>query len=298
MKKALLVLLMLTVLQIPASAINKKMVPSSGGENALPNIFIYTIPDDDTPEGQTQENKQKNHDEIYVDDTKSDSSEEEVLLNMTEETQNDSPVLGATVLKGYAEYIEDSEAIYLKDEDDNFVLNLKVPQKISATEGLDFNKNSTNKTINRFTNSEYQIAPNSVRTSETRGDFTFGALYGNEVDNIAMLESETGLFTKYEKSRFALSTTYKKNLNTTYNQFYDTISLTPEFKLNNYMSIKNEYKADITRNRKSGALIFSFNPFGKKDTDRLRFELGAKQTVYSDNTTPKTEFSFSTKLKL
>ena len=113
-----------------------------------------------------------------------------------------------------------------------------------------------------------------------------------------MLESEAGLFTRYEKSRFALSSTYKKNLNTTYNQFYDTISIAPEFKLNNYMSIKNEYKADITRNRKSGALIFSLNPFGKKDADRLRFELGAKQTIFADNTEPKTEFSFSTKLKL
>ena len=113
-----------------------------------------------------------------------------------------------------------------------------------------------------------------------------------------MLESEAGLFTRYEKSRFALSSTYKKNLNTTYNQFYDTISIAPEFKLNNYMSIKNEYKADITRNRRSGSLIFSLNPFGAKDHDRLRLELGAKQTIFADNTEPKTEFSFSTKLKL
>ena len=95
-----------------------------------------------------------------------------------------------------------------------------------------------------------------------------------------------------------MSTTYKKNLNTTYNQFYDTISLAPEFKLNNYMSIKNEYKADLTRNRKSGALIFSFNPFGQKDSDRMRLELGAKQTIYEDNVTTKTEFSFSTQFKL
>ena len=35
-------------------------------------------------------------------------------------------------LKGYAEFMEDSEAIYLKDVDDQFVLNLKVPQKIGS----------------------------------------------------------------------------------------------------------------------------------------------------------------------
>ena len=297
MRKVLLIFLSLMVLQIPAFSANKKMLPTSGGENALPNIFIYTIPEDDESSKQTEDTKDEQS-EIYINDTKPENSEDEILLNMEEENTDADTVLGATVLKGYAEYIEDSEAIYLKDEDNNFVLNLKVPQKITATEGLNLGAYQENKQITRYTNSEYNIAPNSVKTSETRGNFTFGALYGNEVDNIAMLEAETGLFTKYEKNKFALSTTYKKNLNTTYNQFYDTISLAPEFKLNNYMSIKNEYKADITRNRKSGALIFSFNPFGKKDSDRLRLELGAKQTIYEDNITTKTEFSFSTKFKL
>ena len=210
----------------------------------------------------------------------------------------DDFTLNATTLKGYAEYMEDANTIHLKDDNNNFVLNLKVPQKISASKGMDLQDAINSKRMARYSDAEYNIAPNSVRTASKKGDFTFGALYGNEVDSIAMLESETGLFTKYEKSRFALSTTYKKNLNTTYNQFYDTISLAPEFKLNNYMSIKNEYKADLTRNRKSGALIFSFNPFGKKDSDRMRLELGAKQTIYEDNVTTKTEFSFSTQFKL
>ncbi len=286
MKKALLVLLTLMVLQIPAFPLNKRMEPTSGGEGALPNIFIYAIPENETSEKQNEQkinNKKQGNEQ----------EEEEVTLDI-----NDNSTIGATTLKGYAQYIEDAEEIYLKDNDDNFVLNIKVPQKISASQGLDFKNYSQKKQISRFKNSEYNIAPKSINTQETKGDFTFGALYGNEVDNIAMLESEAGLFTRYEKSRFALSSTYKKNLNTTYNQFYDTISIAPEFKLNNYMSIKNEYKADITRNRKSGALIFSLNPFGKKDADRLRFELGAKQTIFADNTEPKTEFSFSTKLKL
>ena len=285
MKKALLVLLTLMVLQIPAFPLNKRMEPTSGGEGALPNIFIYAIPENETSEKQNEQkinNKKQGNEQ-----------EEEVTLDI-----NDNSTIGATTLKGYAQYIEDAEEIYLKDNDDNFVLNIKVPQKISASQGLDFKNYSQKKQISRFKNSEYNIAPKSINTQETKDDFTFGALYGNEVDNIAMLESEAGLFTRYEKSRFALSSTYKKNLNTTYNQFYDTISIAPEFKLNNYMSIKNEYKADITRNRKSGALIFSLNPFGKKDADRLRFEVGAKQTIYADNTDPKTEFSFSTKLKL
>lgn len=285
MKKVWLILFLLTVIQSPAFSLNKRMEPTSGGENALPNIFIYSIPDDETTPA-------KNKEPQNINNKKTGNESEEVTLDI-----NDNSTLGATTLKGYAQYIEDAEEIYLKDDDDNFVLNIKVPQKITASQGLNLSRTPT-KQIARSKEWEYNIAPKSINESEARGNFTFGALYGNEVDNIAMLESEAGLFTRYEKSRFALSSTYKKNLNTTYNQFYDTISIAPEFKLNNYMSIKNEYKADITRNRRSGALIFSLNPFGKKDADRLRLELGAKQTIYSDNTEPKTEFSFSTKLKL
>lgn len=277
---------------------------AEGEDIRLPNIFIYTIPDNIKQKPEVPEDTDAPED-AYVNETpvsdKSDKvSEDEINLSLDGDDYNDEDdfTLNATTLKGYAEYMEDANTIHLKDDNNNFVLNLKVPQKISASKGMDLQDAINSKRMARYSDAEYNIAPNSVRTASKKGDFTFGALYGNEVDNIAMLESETGLFTKYEKSRFALSTTYKKNLNTTYNQFYDTISLAPEFKLNNYMSIKNEYKADLTRNRKSGALIFSFNPFGQKDSDRMRLELGAKQTIYEDNVTTKTEFSFSTQFKL
>lgn len=297
MKKVLLLLFSLIVFQIPAFAINKKMPPSSSGENNLPNIFIYKIPDtkfvETTEDTDAAENEYIQEKQL----TSDNNSDEEITLNVTPESDDDI-VLGATVLKGYAEYIEDTESIYLKDNNNNFVLNLKVPQKISGSESLDLSKFKNSRTITRHTPTEYNIAPQSITAASKKGDFTIGALYGNEVDNIAMLESETGLFTKYEKKRFALSTTYKKNLNTTYSQFYDTISVAPEFKLNNYMSLRNEYKADITRNRKSGALIFSINPFGQKDKERLLFEIGAKHTIYADNVTTRTQLNFSTKFKL
>lgn len=297
MKKVLLLSAVLLITGLPGFSVD-------GEDIKLPNIFIYTIPDNIKQKPEIPEDVDA-PDDAYVNETnvsdRSDKvSEEEISLNLNDYDAEDEDdfTINATTLKGYAEYMEDANTIHLKDDNNNFVLNLKVPQKISASKGMDLQNAINANRMARYSDAEYAIAPNSVRTSSKKGDFTFGALYGNEVDNIAMLESETGLFTKYEKSRFALSTTYKKNLNTTYNQFYDTISLAPEFKLNNYMSIKNEYKADLTRNRKSGALIFSFNPFGSKDSDRMRLELGAKQTVYDDNVTTKTEFSFSTQFKL
>ena len=297
MKKVLLLSAVILIFGLPVFS-------AEGEDIRLPNIFIYTLPDNIKQKPEVQEDTDAPED-AYVNETpvsdKADKvSEDEINLSLDGDDYDneDDFTLNATTLKGYAEYMEDANTIHLKDDNNNFVLNLKVPQKISASKGMDLQDAINSKRMARYSDAEYNIAPNSVRTASKKGDFTFGALYGNEVDSIAMLESETGLFTKYEKSRFALSTTYKKNLNTTYNQFYDTISLAPEFKLNNYMSIKNEYKADLTRNRKSGALIFSFNPFGKKDSDRMRLELGAKQTIYEDNVTTKTEFSFSTQFKL
>ena len=279
------------------------MIPTTGTQNALPNIFIYSIPDENSKTSSKEEIDASDND--YITPTQKVESDEEIMLNMkqeisddeTNETPDDNDVtLGATVLKGYAQYVEDSNAIYLKDENDNFVLNIKSPQKISASKGL--NLSSTNRNIQRYTDAEYQIAPNSIKTTDKIGDFTLGALYGNEVDNIAMLETETGLFTKYEKNRFAVSSSVKKSLNTTYAQDYNTISITPELKLNNYISLKSTLKADVTRNRRSSELKFSFNPFGKKDKDKLIFEAGAKQTYFVNSGAVKTQVNFSAIFKL
>ena len=288
------------VIQIPAFSINKKMLPTSGGENALPNIFIYTIPDDNVPErplNNSEIEENNNYIEEKATTSKNNNEEEAVMLDISEEN-NENVMLGATVLKGYAEYIEDSEAIYLKDDNDNFVINLKTPQKISESKGLDLASHARTKEISKHTNTEYNIAPKSVISSSTKGNFTIGALYENEVDNIAMLESETGLFTRYEKDKFAVSSSFKKSLNTTYAQDYNTISVTPELKLNNYISLKNKLSADITRNRRSTELIFSLNPFGKKDRDRMLLEAGAKQTFFMDTGENKTQLNFSATFKL
>ena len=308
MKKALLITLLLIAFQAPSFCANKKMIPATGVQNALPNIFIYSIPDDDKTSSTTSSDDSKDStDEVYVNDTTQtdENSEEEIILNMkqeetdeTTESDDNSIALGATVLKGYAQYVEDSNSIFLKDDDNNYVLNIKTPQKISASKGLNLANSATGKGIQRYADSEYYIAPNSVKATDKIGNFTLGALYGNEVDNIAMLETETGLFTKYEKSRFAVSSSVKKSLNTTYAKDYNTISITPELKLNNYISLKNTFKADVTRNRRSSELVFSINPFGKKDKDKLILEAGAKQTYYADTGANKTQLNFSATFKL
>ena len=280
MKKALVILFALIILPQSALSAPKKMIPATG-DDMLPNIFIYTIPDDEPQPIPTEDAP------TYITPSETEEEEEIVL---------DNTVLKATTLKGYAQYKEDANTIHLKDDNDDFVLNIKTPQRI-ASQSMNFGV-TTAKPALRYVNEEYLIAPSSVRASSKLGNFTLGAQYNNEVDNVAMLETETGLFTRYEKNRFALSSSVTHSLNTTYSQDYSTFSITPELKINNYMSLKNVLSADVTRNRRSSKFVFLFNPLAKKDKDRMQFELGAKQTFNMETDTTSTQFSFSTQFKL
>ena len=290
MKKTLLLIFSLILIQAPSSPAPKKMIPeASGGDLKLQNIFIYSIPEDTTTFVEKEEKDAPESTYITQPQT-----EKEIIF---EEDSDNDIVLKATTLKGYTQYIEDSNTIHLKDTNDEFVLNIKTPQKISSSKNLNFGV-PTSKSALKYVNEEYLISPYSINASSKVGDFIIGAQYNNEIDNNAMLETETGLFTKYEKNKFALTSSVTKSLNTTYAQDYNTVSIIPELKLNNYLSLKSVISADVTRNRKSSKLVFSINPFGKKDVDRMYFELGAKQTYYENTDTTTTQFSFSTQFKL
>lgn len=289
MRRVLFLLILCIIVQSSTLAAPKKMIPApSDGTELLPNIFIYEIPDND----ETNDNDSEEQDGLesdYITPIASDD-EDEIIL------EQDTSIIGAATLKGYNQYIEDSNAIYLKDSDNNFVLNIKSPQKIYGSKRLNFITEET-KPLLRYMDAEYVIAPNTIQTTSKIGNFTIGAQFNHEVDNIAMLETETGLFTKYEKNKFALSSSVTKSLNTTYALDYNTISLAPELKFNDYLSLKNVFSADVTRNRQSSKLVFSVNPFGK-DRDRFSFELGAKETYNAETENSATQFSFTTQFKL
>ena len=188
MKKVLLLSAVILIFGLPVFS-------AEGEDIRLPNIFIYTIPDNIKQKPEVQEDTDAPED-AYVNETpvsdKADKvSEDEINLSLDGDDYDneDDFTLNATTLKGYAEYMEDANTIHLKDDNNNFVLNLKVPQKISASKGMDLQDAINSKRMARYSDAEYNIAPNSVRTASKKGDFTFGALYGNEVDSIAMLES-------------------------------------------------------------------------------------------------------------
>lgn len=298
MKKAFV--LLLTLLFTPAFVLSapKKMIPTNNqGSNALPHIFIYKIPDTDF-QAEDIEDEQDAKESDYNNDVTSVISEDEPIILENDEDNEDEIVLGATVLKGYAQYVEDSDAIYLRDEDNKLVLNIKTPQKISASKGLNLSDGLSKK--NKYTSkgSEYFIAPNSYEASSKIGNFTIGAQYNNEIDKYAMLETEAGLFTKYEIKKFALSSSVSKSLDTTYAGYSNIYSISPELKLNDYISIKNTFSSNTTYQKHSYQLMLTINPFGKKEKDRWSIEVGAKGTHSELTDTTSSQLLFSTKFKL
>lgn len=254
----------------------------------LPNIFIWAIPDD-TPQQP-------------ADDKKSKKGKEEPVEPISDEnTEAEEPiVLNATTLKGYAEYIEGADDILYMDNYQKLSLNIKSPEKISSKNLLDGKtqySGSNYNLISKFKSDEYSISPDNRNFMLQEGNWTYGTSFGSEIST-SQLERSTGLFTRYENKYFALSSNYNKNNMTTAQIQTDNVSVTPEFKFNNYISIKDVLSKDMTRNRRSSELIFSINPLGAKDKDRMRLNFGAKQT-YDENTgNTWSQLNFTTNFKL
>ena len=283
--------ILLTVLVVMCGIlpVNCEQAVKEASQNVeLPNIFIWAIPDD-TPQQP-------------ADDKKSKKGKEEPVEPISDEnTEAEEPiVLNATTLKGYAEYIEGADDILYMDNYQKLSLNIKSPEKISSKNLLDGKtqySGSNYNLISKFKSDEYSISPDNRNFMLQEGNWTYGTSFGSEIST-SQLERSTGLFTKYENKYFALSSNYNKNNMTTAQIQTDNVSVTPEFKFNNYISIKDVLSKDMTRNRRSSELIFSINPLGAKDKDRMRLNFGAKQT-YDENTgNTWSQLNFTTNFKL
>lgn len=205
-----------------------------------------------------------------------------------------------TPLKGYAEYLEDTEAIYLTDENGNFVLNLKVPQKITPKKLSEEYKTYTigsTPVFSRKNSEEYQITPMGRDSIVTAGNISFGTTYEQDVDR-SELEQTTGLFTKYQKGRFAVKTAYNRTIGSTYSSYSDSIYISPEFKINKMFTIKQVLTNNFTYETRKNELILSINPLAYTKDDRLNIEIGAGQTYNQENDIIRNRIRFNTKLKL
>ena len=207
-----------------------------------------------------------------------------------------------SVLKGYAEYLEAEDEISLKDENGNFVLNLKVPQKISPRKLGDESKKIRPKkiaTYSKFGSEEYQIAPKGKNATVSIGDLVFGTSYDQEVD-YAEFEQTTGLHTKYSKGPFAIGSAYKRTIGSAFQGYSDSLYIIPEFKLNKMLTLKEVLSQNFTFKTYKAEFVVSINPFAytKSENDRLNFEVGAGQIYNNKHELTRNRIRFNTKFKL
>lgn len=258
----------------------------------LPNIFIYAMPDDEDGAVTTEKVSKKNKKQ------EKESSEEQELMP----EEGEVIVLKPVTLKGYTEFVEGADDILYMDDHKKFVLNLKTPEQMAAQKLAESKKIVPDMkniySISKFKGEEYNISPYSKNYVIKEGNWSLGTSFDTESTNIAQIENTTSLFTKYDTKYFSLSSKYKKN-NMTVSQIQtDNFSIIPELKFNNIFAIQEILSADMTRNRRSSELVFSINPLGSKDIDRMRFNVGAKHTydVNSGNSWSQVEFSTNFKL--
>ncbi|MFI3300099.1 MAG: hypothetical protein R3Y28_01640 [Candidatus Gastranaerophilales bacterium] len=292
MLRGLIILVSIFLIQnLQALAIEEEVV--------MPNIFIYTL--DDEPDEIEEENpilkiknklKHKSKTETYeqTEETNEENSqdEEEVVLNMT-------------ILKGYAQYVESNDAINFIANDDH-ALNLKIPQKMNS-ENLNFRFNNQKKisevsSFAKYKDFEHRVIDETYSSSGKSNDIIFGTQFENEISQLSMIENSTSIFTKYEKTKFTLGTSFKKTRNSTTNRYSDAIYLAPEYQINNYLKYKQVLSADLTRDRQSNEFVLSISPFGYKKQERFLFEIGAKQTIMGEEQPLRTQFNFKTKFQL
>jgi len=313
-KIGLLISIVLLSISLPCNA---KVSTAGVTDNEVPKVFIYHIPEDKLPTfsngaiskntepvAEPQETEEKK--DITSDDVTADTSGEEIAEEDFSEDEITEPDIEeyriddmyADVLHGYAEYDEDGEdAVSLADALENFhTIKLTKPAKV-GTKKYTALTDSSPSLYSSLNTVEYSIAPISGTSFTKKGGFSAGTMYNQGID-YAELEQSTGVFSRYESKYFAISTAYEKTVNSTNNNYNDNFYLAPELIINQYFSLKEVLSADIAKNRKKAEFILSVNPFGKKDSDRLRLELGASSTYDDTNALLKNQFKFSTKFKL
>ena len=198
-----------------------------------------------------------------------------------------------------------SEEVNEKSADDVY-LNVSKQEPISIKKAKKFgnkkydlttkqDKNISPQNAYQYENyNPYASKSSSFTNQKQYGNFTLGTKYDGTYTPESMTQTST-LFSKYQKEKFSLNTSYKSNSLAPIDQRgKGTLSFSPEYKLNNRVSIQNIYSTSFLDKNKKSELVFSLKPF--KD-DRMDLNIGASQ-IYSETSAPtRSQLNFSTKFR-
>ncbi len=164
--------------------------------------------------------------------------------------------------------------------------NLGAPKFDSAT---DYNKDISKSEPQDFSKQN----PNTKRSAKfgkkkTYKDFSVGSESTQTTTSDTYSSSNT-VYSEYEKKNFKINSSYTKN--TTQNQAGQdkgTLSVTPEYKLNNHVSVQNKYSTNMNDNSNKGEIKMNIKPF--KD-DRMNMGVGVGQKYSESGTSSQVNFS-------
>ena len=316
MKKVSLTLIIFMLSILPCRANNPFEIKID--KISQSSVFVYHIPDEDkgqeetTPAQNQEEEPVITSDDVTADTSiKSDTSddeeddEEDEVVDEEDENIDGEYEMGdmyTDVLKGYAEYNEEeANTITLDDSPDELLkLDITKPAKVAKNDYTSLKSSSLkfyDNQYSKYTGSEYNIAPKSSTNYRKYKGFSAGTTYNQCID-YAEFEQSSGVFSRYEYKNWAINTAYSKTINSTNNNYNDNFYFAPEWKVNRYFSLKEVFSADVAKHRKKAELVLSINPFGNKDSDRMRLEFGANQSYDNTNAVIRSQFKFSTSFKL
>lgn len=196
----------------------------------------------------------------------------------------------------YNDSEDDSNAIYLDDtKNTSQKPTIKKKDKIKDL-SIDSNSKTTSGNRNYlFDNLNlYNTKTTSFGTEKTKGNFSFGSTYDNSITPNQLTQTRT-LFTKYQKDNFSIKSSYKNNtLGGFDQQFKGSFSFSPEYKINNHLSVQNVYTVNVMDKSSKNEVVFSLKPF---NDDRMNLNVGASQINYQDTTPSRSQLNFSTQIK-
>lgn len=257
--------------------------------------FLYQTKAEETNPQKTIQQETQNEESVPMPEENDSivSDDDDVVDELGSDDENDDTDYSDFL---YDDSEDDSNAIYLDDTKNTS--QKPTIKKIDKIKDLSIDSNSKTTSGNRnylFDNLNlYNTKTTSFGTEKTKGNFSFGSTYDNSITPNQLTQTRT-LFTKYQKDNFSIKSSYKNNtLGGFDQQFKGSFSFSPEYKINNHLSVQNVYTVNVMDKSSKNEVVFSLKPF---NDDRMNLNVGASQINYQDTTPSRSQLNFSTQIK-
>lgn len=257
--------------------------------------FLYQTKAEETNPQKTIQQETQNEESVPMPEENDSivSDDDDVVDELGSDDENDDTDYSDFL---YDDSEDDSNAIYLDDtKNTSQKPTIKKKDKIKDL-SIDSNSKTTSGNRNYlFDNLNlYNTKTTSFGTEKTKGNFSFGSTYDNSINPNQLTQTRT-LFTKYQKDNFSIKSSYKNNtLGGFDQQFKGSFSFSPEYKINNHLSVQNVYTVNVMDKSSKNEVVFSLKPF---NDDRMNLNVGASQINYQDTTPSRSQLNFSTQIK-